>query len=141
MVWLEFLAAAATAIGADQVLKARVLAAPRLAPAPSRWGYVSIRCTINRRIALVSLSDSGIAMVWVLCAALSCFALGQEPLADNALGATGLGLALGGITGNVIDILRRRGVVDFIALGSWTIFNLADVAILGGLALAAASLV
>ena len=141
MVWLEFLAAAATAVGADQVLKARVLAAPLFAPAPSRWDYVSIRCTINRRIALVSLSDSGIAMVWLLCAVLSCFALGQEPFADNALGATGLGLALGGITGNVIDILRRRGVVDFIALGSWTIFNLADVAILGGLALAAASLV
>ena len=45
------------------------------------------------------------------------------------------------ITGNVVDILWRRGIVDFIALGSWTVFNLADVAIIGGLVLAALSLV
>ncbi len=141
MVWLEFLAAVAIAAGADQFLKRRVLAAPRLATATARPGYVSIRCTINRRIALVSLPERGIAAVWMLCAALSGFALVQAPFADNVLGAAGLGLALGGITGNVIDILWRRGIVDFIALGSWTVFNLADVAIIGGLVLAALSLV
>lgn len=141
MVWLEFLAAVAIAAGADQLLKRRVLAAPRLAPATERPGYVSIRCTINRRIALVALPDRGIAALWILCAALSGVALAQAPFADNALGAAGLGLALGGITGNVIDILWRRGIVDFIALGSWTVFNLADVAIIAGLMLAALSLV
>ncbi len=38
-------------------------------------------------------------------------------------------MALGGVTGNVIDLLWRRGVVDFIAIGSWTICNIADLAI------------
>lgn len=48
----------------------------------------------------------------------------------------GLGCALGGAAGNLVDILRRRYVVDFIAVGWWPVFNLADVGIVGGLALA-----
>jgi signal peptidase II len=45
----------------------------------------------------------------------------------------GVGCALGGAAGNLLDILRRRHVVDFIDLGWWPVFNLADVAIVGGL--------
>jgi len=48
----------------------------------------------------------------------------------------GLGAALGGAAGNLTDILRRRCVVDFIDLGWWPVFNLADVAIVCGLVLA-----
>ena len=45
----------------------------------------------------------------------------------------GVGCALGGAAGNLLDILRRGHVVDFIDLGWWPVFNLADVAIVGGL--------
>jgi signal peptidase II len=55
----------------------------------------------------------------------------QSPLA-----LTGLGLALGGAAGNLLDILRSRSIVDFIDLGWWPVFNLADVAIVAGLLLA-----
>jgi len=48
----------------------------------------------------------------------------------------GLGLAFGGAAGNLLDILRRRCIVDFIDLRWWPVFNLADVAIVGGLAVA-----
>lgn len=48
----------------------------------------------------------------------------------------GLGLAFGGAAGNLLDILRRRYVVDFIDLRWWPTFNLADVAIVVGLAVA-----
>jgi len=47
----------------------------------------------------------------------------------------GLGLALGGAAGNLLDILRCRFVVDFIDLRCWPAFNLADVAIIAGLVL------
>jgi signal peptidase II len=36
----------------------------------------------------------------------------------------------------LLDVLRRRHVVDFIDLGWWPVFNVADVGIVGGLVLA-----
>src|SRR5262245_32572226 len=50
----------------------------------------------------------------------------------------GLGLALGGAAGNLLDIFKSRHVIDFIDLGWWPVFNLADVGIVGGLVLALA---
>lgn len=48
----------------------------------------------------------------------------------------GLGLAFGGAAGNLLDIWRHQSVVDFIDLGWWPVFNLANVGIVGGLLLA-----
>ncbi len=47
----------------------------------------------------------------------------------------GLGLGLGGAVGNLIDRLRFGGVVDFLEVGPWPVFNLADTAIVVGVAL------
>src|SRR5262245_30998376 len=47
-----------------------------------------------------------------------------------------LGVAFGGAAGNLAGILRRASIPDFIDLGWWPVFNLADVAIVGGLVLA-----
>ena len=47
--------------------------------------------------------------------------------------AVGFGLALGGATGNLSDRLARGSVVDFIALGWWPAFNVADTALVVGL--------
>jgi lipoprotein signal peptidase len=61
------------------------------------------------------------------------------PLARNAWAAIALGAALGGAASNLIDRLRRGGIVDFIDLGVWPVFNIADAAIVigaGGAALA-----
>jgi len=52
-----------------------------------------------------------------------------------------LGVALGGATGNLLDRLRRGRVVDFIDLGFWPAFNLADVAIVCGAAVAILAIV
>jgi lipoprotein signal peptidase len=48
----------------------------------------------------------------------------------------GLGFAFGGAASNLLDILRRRYVVNVIDLGWWPAFNLADAAIVAGLAAA-----
>jgi len=48
----------------------------------------------------------------------------------------GLGLAFSGAAGNLLDLLRRNCVVDFIDLGWWPVFNLADVGIVAGLVMA-----
>ena len=64
---------------------------------------------------------------------------------DNLLGWSALGLILGGITGNLIDRLRYLlhqvgGITDFISIGWWPPFNIADSAIVVGAILVAYSL-
>ena len=44
-----------------------------------------------------------------------------------------LGLQLGGAIGNLMDRLRLGYVVDFLDVGAWPVFNLADSAIVVGL--------
>ena len=44
-----------------------------------------------------------------------------------------LGLQLGGAIGNLVDRLRSGTVVDFIDIGPWPVFNLADSAIVVGI--------
>ena len=46
-----------------------------------------------------------------------------------------IALQLGGALGNLIDRVRAGAVVDFIDLGWWPVFNLADSAIVVGIAL------
>ncbi len=53
----------------------------------------------------------------------------------GALFQTGLGLIIGGAAGNIIDRIALGAVVDFIDVGFWPVFNLADTAIVIGLGL------
>ena len=46
-----------------------------------------------------------------------------------------IGMILGGAVGNLIDRLRVGSVVDFIDVGPWPIFNVADSSIVVGMAL------
>ncbi len=81
-------------------------------------------------------SRAALVLTWVL--ALVCAVILHRFAArfQSAVSLAGLGLAFGGAASNLLDILRRRYVVDFIDLGWWPVFNLADVAILAGLAAA-----
>jgi len=54
------------------------------------------------------------------------------PLLDSRLGKPALGLILGGTVGNLIDRLRFGGVTDFIDIGLWPAFNIADSAVVVG---------
>ncbi|MCL0091291.1 signal peptidase II [Dehalococcoidales bacterium] len=54
-----------------------------------------------------------------------------SPLHDR-LGKLALGLILGGTVGNLIDRLHFGYVTDFISIGIWPVFNLADSAIVVG---------
>lgn len=54
------------------------------------------------------------------------------PLFQNPLLEMGLSLQLGGAIGNLVDRVRFGYVVDFVDLGWWPVFNLADSAIVVG---------
>lgn len=77
-----------------------------------------------------------LAVTWLvaLVSAILLHRLGVRFQSHLAL--WGLGAALGGAAGNLRDIFRWHYVVDFIDLGWWPVFNLADVAIVAGLAAA-----
>ena len=64
------------------------------------------------------------------------------PLLDNRLSNSALGLILGGTLGNLIDRLNPNlgGVTDFISIGIWPAFNIADSAITVGVIIFAYSL-
>src|SRR5262249_20101935 len=57
-----------------------------------------------------------------------------SPLFRAGTAQLGLGLALGGALGNVIDG-RRGGVLDFVDLRVWPVFNVADAGIVAGAAM------
>ena len=141
MAWLEPLVAGTAVVLADQMSKRYVLAWPRLRDAPARRPFFAIQCVLNRRAAVMPLRAPWLLVgLWISCAVLALLSLSQGPLAQATSAVVGIGMAFGGITGNVIDLLWRGGIVDFIAIRPW-VFNLADVAIVFGLALALLALV
>jgi signal peptidase II len=78
--------------------------------------------------------------LWLASAAIAAVLVQAGLIADNALNAACLGAALGGAAGNVADRLRRGAIVDFIVIGRWPPFNLADAAIVAGVGLLVLSL-
>ena len=58
----------------------------------------------------------------------------SQPRPTNLLRLS-LGLQIGGALGNLADRFRLGAVTDFIDVGAWPIFNLADASIISGLVL------
>ena len=63
---------------------------------------------------------------------IALFFFRRSPLLVGRLGKPALGLILGGTVGNLIDRLRLGGVTDFIDIGFWPAFNVADSAVVVG---------
>lgn len=59
----------------------------------------------------------------------------RYPQANRVIVRIALGLLLGGAVGNLIDRIRLGEVVDFIDVGAWPVFNLADSAVVVGVIL------
>jgi signal peptidase II len=76
----------------------------------------------------------------VILLSYALFLYHRYPILNNRLGWLALGLILGGTIGNLIDRLRFGGVTDFISIGWWPTFNLADSAVVVGVILFAYSL-
>ncbi|MFL5820484.1 MAG: signal peptidase II [Solirubrobacteraceae bacterium] len=137
------LAAAAAAGALDQASKylaLRCLAArERHAPVPA----VGLRLVHTARLGALGLRGGPAVIAWIAVVAVLALVVATAPpgSAQSAPGlAVGLGLALGGATSNLADRLLRGCVVDFIVLWRWPTFNLADAAIVAGVALVAAGL-
>jgi signal peptidase II len=138
MMWLEPMFTAAVVLVADQVSKALVMSRTTWHEPVLERPFVSIQQALNRRGALASFGGRPTLLAtWAVSIAIAALVLHFGTLAPGTLGPVGLGAAVGGATGNLLDQLRRGAIVDFIAIGPWPAFNLADAAIVlgGGLVL------
>lgn len=131
-----FAAALVFALASDQLSKAVVL---RMEPSGDRLlagcGFKPRR---NRRAGVLRLRTGAAGALWLASLLAVIAGLLLAPHTD-ALAAVGLGLALGGALGNLVDCLARGSVIDFIAICRWPTFNLADAAMVAGAALCAAA--
>ncbi len=104
---------------------------------PRGWATSILRPVLNSN-GLGNRAFHGAALVAFWCAALAAAVvlIRSGVWFRSSAARFGVAAALGGAAGNLLDMLRRRSVVDFIDVGWWPCFNLADVAIVCGLALA-----
>jgi len=78
--------------------------------------------------ALTIVAIIGIIIILFLALSFSS----RLPFLSSWLGKLSLGLMLGGAVGNLIDRLRLGYVTDFIDVGFWPAFNVADSAVTVG---------
>ena len=98
---------------------------------------VQIRYVAARNAIFASaVAPVFLAAIW-LAAFASALVLQQSGVWFHShLAMSALGLAFGGAASNLLDLVRRRHIVDFIDVGWWPVFNLADIGIVAGLMLA-----
>jgi signal peptidase II len=125
---------AATVIALDQVTK--LVIDTIIGPSASRSSYwflgewLGFDYVRNTGVAFgIKLGSSTLTLVVSSLAFLIVGLLFWRLAAKNQVAAIGAGLLAGGAIGNLIDRLRFDAVVDFVAVGPWPRFNIADSAI------------
>jgi len=140
------LAVAVIAMAIDQGAKLYLLFVHDLEANPLRLGpFVDFVLTRNYGISYGLFQMPGAAGQWLLVgfkAAAVVLLWVWLAKAENRFTALGLGLIIGGAAGNTVDRLLHGWVVDFVFFHvstagwrfNWYVFNLADVAIVAGVA-------
>jgi signal peptidase II len=120
---------------ADQAAKAAIEA--HLVPGQYEevLGPLELTLSHNRGVAFGLAGGAGVKLVLVTALALAVigYLFARNPLRPGMWVA--VGLLAGGAIGNLADRIRAEAVTDFIAVGDWPPFNLADVSITLGVLL------
>jgi signal peptidase II len=144
---LLFLGLAALVVILDQTTKRLAedkldKAAARSVPLPLVGDYLRFTYVENRGAAFGLLQDQTAFFVFVGVLVVGVIAASYRYLPRSGFRLhLALGLQLGGAIGNLIDRIRQGYVVDFVDFGYhsnwWPVFNVADSAIVIGVALLA----
>ncbi len=126
----------------DQASKWVITRRPAQANSRAGKALLQIRLVPKQRRNRDRVTFSAVILLSLfIVVSLSIFSLVHYKIAyQNAYVQIALGGALGGAASNLIDRFWRKAVVDFIHLGFWPAFNLADVAICVGALAALAAL-
>ncbi len=134
---LIFAGTALLAVVLDQATKYVLRQTLELGSAPVELlPFVSVHHVRNPGVAFSLLSGAGelLVVVGVGLLAMIVWIAARTP-ADDRITLIGLGALAGGAVGNIIDRVRFGAVVDFIDVGRWPTFNVADIFIVVGVAL------
>ena len=132
---MSFFAVSAVLVFAlDQVTKSVIQHG--LEHRPLRLGrIVTLRfLSSSKRYYRAAPIRAAMSIVWLLAAGAALFLALLTHESGSPWLPIAMGSAVGGAAGNLLDVLRKRAVRDFIDLGWWPVFNLADVAIIAGVA-------
>src|SRR5512140_2843738 len=143
--WLDYLILfliAGVLIGLDQWTKALVRANIPLAgdwlPKGMEWlaPYARVRYWYNSGAAF-GFFQNGNTLFSILAVLVDCFILYYLPRTDRRDWwlRLAMGMQFAGATGNLIDRLYFKHVTDFISVGNFAVFNVADSSISVGVAI------
>lgn len=129
----------ALVVALDQAAKALVEANLAIGEDVEVVGPLGITLSHNSGVAFGLASGGGTRLVLVTVLALGVvgYLFSREPTRPGMWIAAGL--LAGGALGNLADRIRADAVTDYIAIGNWPAFNLADVAVTAGVLLLALS--
>jgi signal peptidase II len=134
---LRLLLAAGFVFAADQWVKALVIKHLREGQAAPIGSHLKIRYVAHPSGRHKFLqSRFALALLWLITLAGIVFFLRQGYFFQSRAAQLALGAALGGAGSNLYDRLRLGVVIDFLDVGWWPVFNLGDVAITVGVAVA-----
>ncbi len=119
-------------VAVDQVTKWLVRSEDASLPLELGWGF-GLRLATNAGISFGRFTDA--RDVVLVAVALLCAVLVLAVALAPSRYRVGLGVLLGGAAGNLVDRLRFGAVIDFIDVPWWPTFNIADAAIVAGVAL------
>jgi signal peptidase II len=125
----------AVVVAADQAAKAAVEAALTTGEKVELLGPLGLTLSHNRGVAFGLAGGAGAPLVLVALLALAAIAymFARDPTRSGMWVATGL--LAGGAIGNLLDRVASDAVTDYVDVGPWPAFNLADVAITSGVLL------
>jgi signal peptidase II len=120
---------------ADQASKAAIRAHLVVGERVDVLGPLELTYVHNKGVAFGLAGGAGAGLVLVTFAALAVvgYLFARNPTRPGMWVA--VGLLAGGALGNLADRVRADAVTDFIHIGSWPAFNLADVSISAGVIL------
>jgi signal peptidase II len=133
-VWLLAGALCGTVLVFDQAIKAVVEGELVPGEQVDLFGPLGLTLAHNQGVAFGLAGGSALPLIAFAVLALGFvgFLLARNPTVPGIWVA--VGLVAGGALGNLADRLRTGEVTDYVEIGSWPPFNVADVAITVGVA-------
>ena len=131
---LTFFLTAVIVVAVDQLSKYLVKANMILGQSIPEEGFFRITYTTNTGgVFGIFTNQTFLITVTAIIGVVAILIYSRYPQANRVSIRIALGMLLGGAVGNLIDRIRLGAVVDFIDVGAWPVFNLADSAVVVGI--------